>query len=51
MVCTYDVNMNTMTYNQAMEYIDQEKCATYVLKSQPGKTSLLVTVSVVQNIV
>lgn len=31
--------MNTMTYNQAMEYIDQEKCASYVLKSQPGKTS------------
>ncbi|XP_073941370.1 choline transporter-like 2 isoform X2 [Choristoneura fumiferana] len=35
MVCTYDININTMTYNQAMDYIDQEKCASYVLKSQP----------------
>lgn len=35
MVCTKDVNVNTMTYAQAKEYMANEKCASIVLQSQP----------------
>ncbi|XP_037300766.1 choline transporter-like 2 isoform X3 [Manduca sexta] len=35
MVCTDDVNVRDMTYNQAMQYIKENKCAPYVLQSQP----------------
>ncbi|CAH0747569.1 unnamed protein product [Diatraea saccharalis] len=35
MVCTDEVNMNSLTYDQALTYMRQEKCASYVLKSQP----------------
>ncbi|XP_039745321.1 choline transporter-like 2 isoform X2 [Pararge aegeria] len=35
MVCTEDVNIQTMTYSQAMQYIQEEKCASFVLQSQP----------------
>lgn len=34
MVCTYDVNVNTITYSQAVEYMANGKCAPYVLESQ-----------------
>ncbi|XP_037300767.1 choline transporter-like 2 isoform X4 [Manduca sexta] len=36
MVCTDDVNVRDMTYNQAMQYIKENKCAPYVLQSQPA---------------
>jgi hypothetical protein len=39
MVCTDEVNMDFLTYNQAVQYIKEEKCASYVLKSQPGEIS------------
>lgn len=35
MVCTIDVNMNTLTYEQAKRHIQDGTCAKYVLKSQP----------------
>ncbi|XP_039765565.1 choline transporter-like 2 isoform X3 [Pararge aegeria] len=35
MVCTEDVNLQTMTYSQAIQYIQEEKCASFVLQSQP----------------
>uniref|UniRef100_A0A2A4K4L2 Choline transporter-like protein n=1 Tax=Heliothis virescens TaxID=7102 RepID=A0A2A4K4L2_HELVI len=34
MVCTSDVNMDTLTYAQATNYITEKKCASYVLQSQ-----------------
>nr|XP_049698463.1 choline transporter-like 2 isoform X3 [Helicoverpa armigera] len=34
MVCTADINVNTLTYAQARDYITQNKCASYVLQSQ-----------------
>ncbi|XP_026725806.1 CTL-like protein 2 isoform X1 [Trichoplusia ni] len=34
MVCTDDVNMNTLTYTQAKQYMQEDKCASYVLQSQ-----------------
>ncbi|XP_050553339.1 choline transporter-like 2 isoform X1 [Spodoptera frugiperda] len=34
MVCTYDVNVNTISYSQAVEYMANGKCAPYVLESQ-----------------
>ncbi|XP_047028248.1 choline transporter-like 2 isoform X4 [Helicoverpa zea] len=34
MVCTADINVNTLTYAQARNYISQNKCASYVLQSQ-----------------
>lgn len=37
MVCVDEVSMDTMTYNEARQYITDEKCASYVLKSQPGE--------------
>lgn len=36
MVCTDDVNMNTLTYTQAKQYMQEDKCASYVLQSQAG---------------
>lgn len=36
MVCTEDVNIQTMTLAQALQYIKEEKCASFVLQSQPG---------------
>ncbi|XP_045760351.1 choline transporter-like 2 isoform X3 [Maniola jurtina] len=35
MVCTEDVNIQTMTYAQAIQYIQEEKCANFILQSQP----------------
>ncbi|CAK1599547.1 unnamed protein product [Parnassius mnemosyne] len=35
MVCTEGVNVQTMTYTQALQNIKDGKCASYVLKSQP----------------
>ncbi|KAL4709780.1 hypothetical protein ACJJTC_001234 [Scirpophaga incertulas] len=35
MVCTDKVNMDQLTYEKAVQYIKEEKCASYVLKSQP----------------
>ncbi|KAL0850385.1 hypothetical protein ABMA28_012206 [Loxostege sticticalis] len=35
MVCTDEVNMNDLTYTQAINYIQQERCASYVLRSTP----------------
>lgn len=46
MVCTYDVNVNTITYSQAVEYMANGKCAPYVLESQAGKLSVLLFVGV-----
>lgn len=37
MVCVDDVSMDTLTYDQAREFMRQEKCANFVLKSQPGE--------------
>ncbi|XP_059047504.1 choline transporter-like 2 isoform X2 [Achroia grisella] len=34
MVCTIDVDMNTLTYDQAKRHIEDGTCAKYVLKSQ-----------------
>ncbi|XP_011563045.3 choline transporter-like 2 isoform X3 [Plutella xylostella] len=35
MVCSDDVNTQTMTLQQAQQYMQQEKCAKFVLQSQP----------------
>ncbi|XP_022130827.2 choline transporter-like 2 isoform X1 [Pieris rapae] len=35
MVCTDDVNINTMTSSQALQYMKEEKCARFLLASQP----------------
>ncbi|CAH2068395.1 unnamed protein product, partial [Iphiclides podalirius] len=35
MVCTDDVNVQTITYTQALQFIKDGKCAGYVLRSQP----------------
>ncbi|RVE43260.1 hypothetical protein evm_012090 [Chilo suppressalis] len=35
MVCTDEVNMNLLTYDQAITYMREEKCASYVLRSEP----------------
>ncbi|CAH0722355.1 unnamed protein product, partial [Brenthis ino] len=35
MVCNDEVNMQTMTYAQALQYIQEEKCASFILQSQP----------------
>ncbi|XP_028176614.1 CTL-like protein 2 isoform X2 [Ostrinia furnacalis] len=35
MVCTDEVNINDMTYSQARDYMRDEKCASYVLRSTP----------------
>ncbi|CAG5041956.1 unnamed protein product [Parnassius apollo] len=35
MVCTDDVNVQTMTYTQALQNIKDEKCASYVIRSEP----------------
>ncbi|XP_052747500.1 choline transporter-like 2 isoform X2 [Bicyclus anynana] len=35
MVCTEDVNTQSMTLAQAKQYIQDEKCASFVLESQP----------------
>lgn len=38
MVCTDEVtNIQTMTFSEAIAYMQQEKCASFVLQSQPGK--------------
>lgn len=39
MVCTTDINVQTMTYAQARQYFKEDKCASYVIQSQPGKLS------------
>lgn len=36
MVCTDEVNVNTMTSSQALQYMREEKCARFLLASQPG---------------
>lgn len=36
MVCVNDVNVQTITYSTAQQYIKEGKCAEYVLQSQPG---------------
>ncbi|XP_034841494.1 choline transporter-like 2 isoform X3 [Maniola hyperantus] len=35
MICTQDVNMQTLTYAQALQYIEKDKCASFILQSQP----------------
>lgn len=37
MVCTYDIDVQTLKYNEALQHIKNEKCASYVVQSQPGK--------------
>lgn len=37
MVCTYDIDVQTLTYEKAIQLIDDRKCASYVIKSEPGK--------------
>lgn len=41
MVCTDDIDINTMTYTQAKQYMQEDKCASYVLQSQPGICQVL----------
>lgn len=41
MVCQNNVNANTLTYQQAVAYIDDGTCASYVLQSQAGNYSVL----------
>lgn len=50
MVCTYDVNVNTITYSQAVEYMANGKCAPYVLESQAVMGRCFVNVADVKNI-
>ncbi|CAH0699204.1 unnamed protein product [Spodoptera exigua] len=50
MVCTYDVNVNTLTYTQAVEYISKGKCAPYVLESQAVMGRCFVNVADVKKI-
>ncbi|XP_022835299.1 CTL-like protein 2 isoform X3 [Spodoptera litura] len=50
LVCTYDVNVNTITYAQAVEYMSNGKCAPYVLESQAVMGRCFVNVSDVKNI-
>ncbi|KAJ0181029.1 hypothetical protein K1T71_003114 [Dendrolimus kikuchii] len=35
MVCTDDINVKTLTRQEALNYISQEKCASFVVTSQP----------------
>lgn len=38
MVCSDEVeNVQTMTPAQALQYIQEEKCASFILQSQPGE--------------
>lgn len=38
MVCNDEVtNVQTMTPAQALQYIQEEKCASFILQSQPGE--------------
>lgn len=38
MVCSDEVeNVQTMTPAQAIQYIQEEKCASFILQSQPGE--------------
>lgn len=48
MVCTKDVNVNTMTYAQAKEYMANEKCASIVLQSQPVLSRCISDLSALQ---
>ncbi|XP_050553344.1 choline transporter-like 2 isoform X4 [Spodoptera frugiperda] len=50
MVCTYDVNVNTISYSQAVEYMANGKCAPYVLESQAVMGRCFVNVADVKNI-
>lgn len=36
MVCTNDINVNTLTYQEALKLISEDKCASFVVTSQPG---------------
>ncbi|XP_041974364.1 choline transporter-like 2 isoform X2 [Aricia agestis] len=35
MVCTYDIDVQTLTADKALEYIEQDKCASFIIPSQP----------------
>lgn len=35
MVCQDDIDINSLSFSQAMTYIENERCANYVLESQP----------------
>lgn len=47
MVCTDDVNVSTMTYTQALQHIKDGKCASYVLRSQPGNFFIRLATSLI----
>ncbi|XP_049887593.1 choline transporter-like 2 isoform X3 [Pectinophora gossypiella] len=49
MVCTDDINKETMTLSDAKNYINNGKCADHVLKSQPVLGRCLVNVTDVLN--
>ncbi|KAG6465142.1 hypothetical protein O3G_MSEX014956, partial [Manduca sexta] len=48
MVCTDDVNVRDMTHTQAMQYIKENKCAPYVLQSQPVISRCIGDLSTIQ---
>ncbi|CAG4925770.1 unnamed protein product [Colias eurytheme] len=35
MVCTDEVNIQTMTSSQALQYMQEDKCASFIISSQP----------------
>ncbi|CAH0722356.1 unnamed protein product, partial [Brenthis ino] len=50
MVCNDEVNMQTMTYAQALQYIQEEKCASFILQSQPVLGRCFINVTAVMDV-
>ncbi|XP_045504868.1 choline transporter-like 2 isoform X3 [Colias croceus] len=45
MVCTDEVNIQTMTSSQALQYMQEEKCASFIISSQPVVARCFVNVT------